>query len=104
MLARGINSGINLRPTPRPNPGPDFSDPWGMNSWAQAGVRDTEDENMAGILGTSPRSIDPNSLRHRLFQFMALIGYAYMYEDETVQRTKANKEAEEKTHDLFLAA
>ena len=101
MFARGINPGINLRPSPRP----DFSNPWGMNSWAQAGVRDTEDENMAGILGTSTRPVDPNTLRHKLFQFMALIGYGYMYEDEIVKRTKANKEAEEKTHELaFITA
>ncbi len=95
-----FNPGINLRP----NPGPNFSNPWEMNSWAQAGVRDTEDENMAGILGTSIRPVDPNSLRHRLFQFMTLVGYGYMYEDEVVQRTEQNKKAEERTHDLFMAA
>lgn len=100
MLARGINPGINLRPTL----GAGFNNPWEMNSWAQAGVRDTEDKLIAGILGTSTRPTDPNILRHLLFQFMALIGYAYMYEDETIQRTKENKKAEEKTHNLAFPA
>ena len=100
MLARGINPGINLRPSPRP----DFSNPWEMNSWAQTGIRNTENELTAGILGTSTRTQDPNILRHLLFQFMALLGYSYMYEDETVQRTKANKDAEGKLHNLALPA
>ena len=90
--------------TIRPNPGPDFNNPWQMNSWAQAGVRRTEDELTSGILGTSTRPRDPNILRHLLFQFMALIGYGYMYEDETVQRTKENKKAEERTHNLAFPA
>src|SRR3989338_5876026 len=91
-----ISQGINVRP----NPGPGFSNPWEMNSWAQAGVRRTEDELTSGILGTSTRPTNPSILRHLLFQFMTLIGYGYMYEDEIVQRTKANKEAEERTHNL----
>ena len=63
MLARGINPGINLRPSQRTNP-------WKMNSWAQTGIRNTENELTAGILGTSTRATDPNMLRHELFKYI----------------------------------
>ncbi len=87
MLTRGINPGINLRPSPVPN----FSNPWEMNSWAQAGVRNTEDELTSGILGTNHK--DPNILRHLLFQFMALIGLEYGFEDERISTEEENKKA-----------
>ena len=100
MFTSAVTPRVSSPAGMRPNPGPDFSNPWEMNSWAQAGVARVENELTSGILGTRSRAIDPNILRQSLFRFMALIGYGYMYEDEAVQRTKAKKEAEEKTHAL----
>ncbi len=86
----------------RPDPGPNFNNPWEQNSWAQAGVRNVEDALTGGILGANHE--DPNTLRHRLFQFMVLIRDAFMREDELVKRTEANKKAEERTHNLAFPA
>ncbi len=91
-----VSPGVNLRPS--------FRNPWEMNSFGQAGVRQTEDELTSGILGTSTSPVDPNMLRQRLFQMMALIGYGYMYENEAVQRREEEKKALARTQNLALPA
>ena len=94
MLVGILNKAIGIKPN--------LSNPWRMISWAQGGVRETENELTNGVLGKSQK--DPNILRQLLFMFMALIGYGYMYEDETVKRTEANKKAAGRTNNLALPA
>lgn len=104
MKLGNITSGLGnaISGPDRQSSSPNFNNPWEMNSWAQAGVGNIQNALTGGILGGN--QTDPNTLRHYLFQFMALIRDAFMREDEIVKRTEENKKAEERTHNLALAS